>query len=55
MGEKQRRRPAFHVDGAAPIDAAIDDVPGQRIVLPHRAVADREHVEMAVEHEMMSR
>src|SRR5262249_17028066 len=43
---------AFHVDGAAAIENAVDDLGGERRLSPARRVAGRHDVGMAGEHEM---
>src|SRR4030095_11726796 len=43
---------AFHVDGAAAVQAALGDVARPGIALPGGAVANREDIEMAVQHQM---
>jgi hypothetical protein len=48
-GEDRSGRAAFHVAGAAPIDAAVDQLGAPRVVRPAGAIAHREAVDMAVE------
>ena len=43
---------ALHVDGAAPVELAVLDVAGERVVAPARGVARRHDVGMAGEHEV---
>jgi len=51
-GEGRRGRGAFHVAGAAPIDAPVDQFGAPRVVRPAGAIADRKAVDMAVEREV---
>jgi hypothetical protein len=54
-GEDRGRGAAFHIAGAAPVDAAVDQRPAPWVLRPAIAVADREHVDMAVEREVAAR
>jgi hypothetical protein len=47
--EDRSGRAAFHVAGAAPIDAAVYQFGAPRVVRPAGAIAHREAVDMAVE------
>src|SRR4029450_12062599 len=53
--EQERRGAAFHVDGAAAVQAALGDVARPGIALPGGAVANREDIEMAVQQQMPAR
>src|SRR5258708_22399622 len=54
-GEDRRRGAALHVAGAAAEDLVVDQRAAPRILRPAGAVADREHVDVAVEREMATR
>src|SRR6516164_4838504 len=54
-GEDRGRGAAFHVAGAAPVDAAVNQRPAPGVLRPALAVANREHIDMAVEREVAPR
>src|SRR5579871_694364 len=54
-GEDRRRGAALHVAGAAAVNLVVDQLAAPRITRPAGAVADREHVDMAIERQMASR
>src|SRR5262245_21017721 len=51
-GENRSGGAAFHVAGAAPVDAAVDKFAAPRVVRPAAAITHREAVDMAIECEM---
>jgi hypothetical protein len=51
-GENRGGGAAFHVAGAAPVDAAVNQFAAPRVVCPAGAIARREAVDMSVEREM---
>src|SRR5207248_449520 len=45
---------AFHIAGAASVDAVADELAAPWVLRPAGAIADREHVDMAIEGEVAS-
>src|SRR6266403_1184576 len=54
IGEDRSTCAGLHIAGAAPVDLAVDEFTTPGVLGPTRSLAHREHVDMAVQRQMLT-